>query len=300
MKLIGECTMRQSNHWIGLALIMATLPYLGGPLQAATARKDEPSHVEPIPGSKLNRVALKASAVERLGIETTTVRETVAARKRLVAAEVLDAAEVERVGLRTAAGGPGRGERIQVAAGVSEAPAGARTEAGSNLPPAGAYPSSTMEAPRAWVRVLSISDAPKVARDQPALVMPLIRGSYSNALPSRLVSPSVRGAHDADPTLYYVIDGPGPALPATMRVLIELPFQASQRRIVPHSAVFYDEHGQAWVYTNPEPLVFIRHPIQVDYVDQDQAFLSDGPAPGAEIVKIGAARLYGVEFGVGH
>jgi hypothetical protein len=56
--------MRQSNHWIGLALIMATLPYLGGPLQAATARKDEPSHVEPIPGSKLNRVALKASAVE--------------------------------------------------------------------------------------------------------------------------------------------------------------------------------------------------------------------------------------------
>jgi hypothetical protein len=291
--------MRQSSHWIGLALIMATLPYLGGPLQAATARKDEPSHVEPIPGSKLNRVALKASAVERLGIEITTVRETVAARKRLVAAEVLDAAEVERIGLRTAAGAPSREERIQVAAGVIEAPAGTGTEAGSNLATAGASP-STMDSPRGWVRVLAISDAPKVARDQPALVMPLIRGSYSNALPSRSVSPSVTGAHDADPTLYYVIDGPGPALPATMRVLIELPFQAAQRRIVPHSAVFYDEHGQAWVYTNPEPLVFIRHPIQVDYVDQDQAFLSDGPAPGAEIVKIGAAMLYGVEFGVGH
>lgn len=291
--------MRQNSHWISLALIMTTLPYLAGQLQAATVRKDEPSHVEPIPGSKLNRVFLKASAVERLGIETTAVRETVATRKRLVAAEVLDTAEVDRLGFRTAAGGSGRGERIQVAAEMGAAPAGSGAASGNTLSPTGISP-STMEAPRAWVRVLSISDAPKVARDQPALVIPLIRGSSFKALPSRSVSPGVMGANDTDPTLFYVVDGPGPALPPEMRVLIELPYRDAQRKVVPHSAVFYDEHGQAWVYTNPEHLVFIRHPIQVDYVDQGQAFLSDGPSPGAEIVKIGAAMLYGVEFGVGH
>ena len=93
---------------------------------------------------------------------------------------------------------------------------------------------------------------------------------------------------------------PGPALPPKMRILIELPFQAAQRKVIPYSAVFHDEHGQAWVYTNPQPLVFIRHPIQVAYTHQDQIFLSDGPAVGTEIVKVGAAMLYGVEFGVGH
>ncbi len=49
-----------------------------------------------------------------------------------------------------------------------------------------------------------------------------------------------------------------------------------------------------------EPLTFVRHPIQVDYVSKDLALLSEGPAVGTEIVTIGAPILYGVEFGVGH
>ena len=33
--------------------------------------------------------------------------------------------------------------------------------------------------------------------------------------------------------------------------------------VVPFDAVFIDAHGDFWVYTNPEPFVFVRAPIEV-------------------------------------
>src|SRR5687767_2688830 len=38
----------------------------------------------------------------------------------------------------------------------------------------------------------------------------------------------------------------------------------SERTTVPYSAVLYDPKGTTYVYTNPEPLIFVRHPITVD------------------------------------
>src|SRR5213593_4708621 len=54
---------------------------------------------------------------------------------------------------------------------------------------------------------------------------------------------------------------------------------SGMRRVVPTSAVLYDAKGKTWVYTNPEPLVFLRHAVSVDYIDGDRAVLLDGPAP---------------------
>lgn len=71
------------------------------------------------------------------------------------------------------------------------------------------------------------------------------------------------------------------------------------RVVVPYPAVLYDVNGAAWVYTVPEPLVYVRHPIVIDYVDGDRAVLSKGPPPGTAIVTVGVAELYGVEVGVG-
>src|SRR3990172_8681536 len=50
--------------------------------------------------------------------------------------------------------------------------------------------------------------------------------------------------------------------------------------VVPGVAVYIDAHGGFWVYTNPEPLVFVRHPIEIVREAASQAFLSEGPPPG--------------------
>jgi hypothetical protein len=75
---------------------------------------------------------------------------------------------------------------------------------------------------------------------------------------------------------------------------------SSARTVVPYAAVLYDAHGDAWVYTSPEPRVFIRHPIKIDYIEGDRAVLSEGAAVGTAVVILGAAELFGAEFEVGH
>jgi hypothetical protein len=69
----------------------------------------------------------------------------------------------------------------------------------------------------------------------------------------------------------------------------------TQRKVVPYAAILYDTEGATWVYTSPEPLTYVRHPITVDHIEGDEAVLSDGPASGSAVVTVGAAELYGAE-----
>jgi hypothetical protein len=71
------------------------------------------------------------------------------------------------------------------------------------------------------------------------------------------------------------------------------------RLVVPYDAVFLDAHGEFWVYTNPEPLVFVRAPIVIVAETSDRAFLSEGPLAGTPVVTVGVPELYGseTEFG---
>ncbi len=68
------------------------------------------------------------------------------------------------------------------------------------------------------------------------------------------------------------------------------------RKTVPYASVLYDSNSGTWVYTSPEPLVFVRHQIAIDYIEGDRAVLSDGPAAGTAVVTAGAAELFGTEF----
>jgi hypothetical protein len=68
---------------------------------------------------------------------------------------------------------------------------------------------------------------------------------------------------------------------------------------VPYGAVLYDSSGDAWMYTSPEALVYVRAPIVVDEIADGVAVLSEGPEPGTLVVTVGAAELYGTETGVG-
>jgi len=72
------------------------------------------------------------------------------------------------------------------------------------------------------------------------------------------------------------------------------------RRVIPYGAVIYHSDGSTWTYTNPEPLVFVRHRIAVEAIRGNDAVLTDGPPANTAVVAVGAAELYGTEYGVGH
>lgn len=70
--------------------------------------------------------------------------------------------------------------------------------------------------------------------------------------------------------------------------------------VVPYSAVLYDLAGATWVYINPTPLAFVRHPVAVARIDGATMYLKEGPPVGARVVTVGVPQLYGAERGVGH
>ena len=69
-------------------------------------------------------------------------------------------------------------------------------------------------------------------------------------------------------------------------------------QVVPYSAVIYDIEGKTWIYTNPAPLTFVRVLIVVDYIEGDQAFLSQALESDDPIVTVGVIEIYGTETGV--
>jgi len=75
---------------------------------------------------------------------------------------------------------------------------------------------------------------------------------------------------------------------------------ASPRMVVPYSSLIYGPHGETWVYTSPQPRAFVRHRVDVDYIEGDIAVLKGGPPAGTVVVSVGVAELYGTEFKVGH
>jgi CzcA family heavy metal efflux pump len=76
----------------------------------------------------------------------------------------------------------------------------------------------------------------------------------------------------------------------------DLHIDGAIHKVVPYSALLYDQRGQSWVYTNPAPLTYIRGLITVDHIDGGLVILSQGPPVGTEVVTVGAPELFGAEF----
>jgi hypothetical protein len=72
--------------------------------------------------------------------------------------------------------------------------------------------------------------------------------------------------------------------------------KGAHREVIPYAAVLYDTEGNTWTYTSPGPLVFVRHRINVDYIDGELAVLTDGPRTGGTVVTVGQQELYGSEL----
>ena len=116
----------------------------------------------------------------------------------------------------------------------------------------------------------------------------------------------VQGPPTADPTmatqdLYYRVDNADGALRPGLRVALRVPLRTvASSTVVPLGAVVYDLNGGAWVYETLRALTWTRRRVDVAHVVGDIAVLTRGPAAGTAVVTVGAAELYGTEFGAGH
>jgi hypothetical protein len=141
------------------------------------------------------------------------------------------------------------------------------------------------------------------AKDRPpAIVIPIGRDRGPGRLPAKPIQLATGDDAKATvgggaPAQDYEVSAADHGLRPGQRVHVRLPHPESGKpqKVIPYSAVLYDPHGNSWTYTNPEPLVFIRHRIEVESIEGDHAVLQHGPATGATVVTVGAAELFGVE-----
>ena len=261
--------MKVNHRWMIVVLIVTGLQLSACTQTPVPASKIKPAQVEQIEGTDLMRVVLTEEAAERLGIETVPVREEQVTRTRTVGGEVVAVLEADAAG------------------------------------------SSAI-----WVRVLlNVSDLNQVDRGQPVLIRLLDdeddekddeEGADDDLEGEADEPPEGVGVDDSDENdpeegaLYYVVANADQSLVPGQRVWVQLSLLGSgtSRLIVPYAAVIYDVNGETWVYTNPEPLVFIRQSISIDYIQGDLAFLTEGSSAGTNVVAVGGAELYGAETGV--
>jgi hypothetical protein len=100
----------------------------------------------------------------------------------------------------------------------------------------------------------------------------------------------------AEPTRVTLTEDAAKRLDLQTAVSRDVEVRGSMRHVIPYSAILYDTEGNTWTYTSPEPLVFVRHSIKVDFIDGEMAVLSEGLPAGTNVVTVGAEELYGSEL----
>jgi biotin carboxyl carrier protein len=331
--MLGGTAMRGGARLVPLLLIGA-LPLAGCGQNAIVEAEEAPVVVEPVGDAGLNQVTVTDHAATRLGIQTGTIEDAVVGRLRVAPGEVVTSAVAAAIVVTAPDAGT-----ISAPEGGSLPAAGTRLKAGETVlhwralvAVNGQTPVKEIKAPRdsvlvrlnvtagqivaagqalfqltdptaMWVRVLlNESDLQKVDRQRPAHV--LVASAGDVGLSAHVVA-TPGGGDTPDgysgAALYYEPDREDHGLTLAERVRVELPLigTGTHRQVIPYGAVLYDLSGESWVYTNPEPLVFVRAPIEIDYVEADLAILASGPPIGTAIVTTGSAELYGAEFGVG-
>jgi hypothetical protein len=100
----------------------------------------------------------------------------------------------------------------------------------------------------------------------------------------------------AQPARVTLIEAAAKRLDIQTDTIRDVVVNGSRREVIPYAAVLYDSEGVTWTYTNPEPLVFVRNRIEVDYIEGELAILSAGPPSSSAVVTVGAQELYGAEL----
>jgi hypothetical protein len=69
-------------------------------------------------------------------------------------------------------------------------------------------------------------------------------------------------------------------------------------RLIPYSAVVYDNDGSTWAFVNTAPRTYVRQRIAIGAIQGSTAVLTAGPAGGAVVVTVGAPELLGTEYNI--
>jgi len=290
--------MLRHSRSIASALILSAASWAMVSGSALAADADRPAHLEDIPGSELKRVVLAPKAAERLAITTEQVREEPVMRWMLASGEV---------------------EAVTVNAAADQEPPDSGVDDEESAPFVVRVPlvGDDDQINGHATLVLSLGNAEDETDDDDdeddeprssvtatatapddTLVLPV---GDDAATPLKATQIAARPGGDAN-AQYYQVSESNYSLEPGQRVFVRVPQPGSgePQRVIPYSAVIYDATGKTWAYTNPEPLTFVRHAIDVEYIEGDLAVLKDGPAVGTPVVTAGAAELLGVEQGVGH
>ena len=280
---------------------LAASAFSGGTLLAADAVKsDRPAKVEPIQGSEVKRVVLTPKAAERLAIATAAVKEELVKRWLVVEGRV-EAVPQDPAMMLAPANAAGTRVQVHILSDLRQ-----RLDDSNRL----------QERIRTIISLKDDDDdddddaskgkgtvKDKATTPAPAIVIPIGNSRGSARLPARPMEVTA-SSDDGNATLSgvapaqdYEVSAADHGLRPGQRVHVRVPHPDSGKpqKVIPYSAVLYDPQGNSWAYTNPEPLVFVRHRIEIEYIEGDRAVLLQGPDTSAKVVTAGAAELFGVE-----
>ncbi len=115
-----------------------------------------------------------------------------------------------------------------------------------------------------------------------------------------VTAPPVADPVTAGVDLFYRISNAGRSLRPGQRVSVRVPLRAhGEHLVVPVAAILMDAMGGTWVYEARPGGQFVRQRVAVLEHADEFALLQQGPPIGTRVVTVGAAELFGTEFGVG-
>lgn len=169
--------------------------------------------------------------------------------------------------------------------------------------PAGAALFEVMDFDPIWIKVpVYGGEVASIAENEPTRVWALGETDEAKALSAEPVqAPPTADPQAATVDLYYSLanaDGrlrPGQRLNASLALR-----EQEQSLVIPYSAIEIDPSSGEWVYVMTAPQTFVRRRVQLAFVDGDLAVIENGPREGEQVVSVGAAELWGTEFGAGH
>ena len=153
-----------------------------------------------------------------------------------------------------------------------------------------------------WIRVpLYAGDLSDLDRRAAASVDPhgASESSAGRQAPPVMAPPSADAA-TAGVDVFYALDNRDGSLRPGQRVGVRLPLVGGCRRLaIPYASLLHDAYGGTWVYEARSNHVFVRRRVEISDIVGDRVVLRQGPVAGTRIVTVGAAELFGTEFGVG-
>src|SRR5262245_56705841 len=152
-----------------------------------------------------------------------------------------------------------------------------------------------------WIRVpVYVGEVKELSARQSVVIHTIGETPGATARRARRVGgvPSANAAAATADVFYELQNSPLTLRPGE-KVGVSFDMEQGQVLTVPWSAVIHDINGGSWVYENTASHTFSRKRVEGMYVREGLAALRRGPAIGTNVVKTGAAELFGTEFGVG-